>query len=311
MIDRRALIRGGASALLASFCYEPLYAASHPFFSHNRFPIGLQMGVMGPDFLAAPAETLRQIHAIGYRSVEVSVATPDPALLRKQLDDVGLACTSAMVGGGAVNLSTPDALIKAAHSLRLTDVVLSALSPPGGFRPTKTTDIMAAYVEMTTTLTADDYLKTAEELNRQGRTLAREGLRLGYHNHNFELRRFGDLSGLEILLRNTDPSAVSFEMDAGWITAGGLDPVALLNAHPGRFTQMHVKEVARGTAPNTLMNIVAAPIGMGLIDWPRVLSAARAQGIKHFYVEQDPPFSVPRSQMISEAFGYLARVRTP
>ncbi|HEX7856842.1 MAG TPA: sugar phosphate isomerase/epimerase [Sphingobium sp.] len=297
--------------MLASVCFEPLYAASRSFFSHHRLPIGLQMGVMGPDFLAAPLATLRQIHAIGYRSVEVNVATPDPVLLRKQLDDVGLACTSAMVSGGSVTLSTPDALIEAAHSLRLTDVVLSALTPPGGFKPTKATDIMAAYVEMTTKLSADDYLKTAELLNRQGQALAREGLRLGYHNHNFELRRFGDLSGLEILLSNTDPSAVSFEMDVGWITAGGVDAVALLSAHPGRFTQMHVKEVARGTEPNTLMNIVAAPLGKGMIDWPRVLSAASAHGIQHFYVEQDPPFTVPRSQMIAEAFGYLSQVRMP
>lgn len=295
--------------MLASFCLEPLQAAPHPFFLHHRLPIGLQMGVMAPDFLAAPLETLQRIRGIGYRSVEVSVATPDPVVLRKLLDDVGLACTSGMVGGGAVSLATPNALIRAAHSLRLTDVVLSALSPPGGFKPTKATDVMGAYVEMTKTLTADDYLKTAEELNRKGQALAREGLRLGYHNHNFELRKFGDLSGLEILLRNTDPSAVSFEMDIGWITAGGLDPIPLLEAHPGRFTQMHLKEVAKETVPNTVMNIVAVPIGMGQVDWPRVLGAARAHGIKRFYVEQDAPFTVPRSQMITEAFGYLSRVR--
>lgn len=304
-------MKGGASALLASFYLDSLQAATHPFFLHHRLPIGLQMGVMAPDFLAAPLETLERIRAVGYRSVEVSIGTPDPVLLRKQLDDVGLTCTSGMVGGGPVSLTTPEALIKAAHNLRLTDVVLSALSPPGGFKPTKSTDVMGAYVEMTTVLTADDYLKTADQLNRQGRALAREGLRLGYHNHNFELRKFGNLNGLEILLRNTDPSIVSFEMDVGWITAGGLDPVRLLKAYPGRFTQMHVKEVAKATAPNTIMNIIAAPIGMGKVNWPRILGAARADGIKRFYVEQDAPFSVPRSQMITEAFDYLSHVRAP
>lgn len=299
---------GGAGAVLAAFADAPLRAAGHPFFKHHHLPIGLQMGVVGPDMKADPVDTLRRIHAIGYRSVEVSVAAPDPALLRKQLDDQGLACTSGMVSSGPVNLSTPGPLIEAAHKLRLTDVVLSALMPPGGFRPGKATDLMAAYVEMTTKLTADDYLKTAEHLNQQSRVLAEAGLRLSYHNHNFEFRRFGDLTGLEILLRNTDPARVSFEMDAGWVTAAGLDPVALLKAHPGRFKQMHVKEVGKSTAVNNVINIVPAPMGTGKVDWPKVLAAAHAHGVRHFYVEQDPPFSIPRMQMIAEAYSYLSRV---
>lgn len=309
MVDRRTLLKSGASAMLASLCYEPVHAAPNRFFSHSRHPIGLQMGVMGQELLAAPVETLRQIRAIGYRSVEVSVAHPDPVLLRKQLDEVGLNCTSAMVGAGLVNLSTPSALIEAAHSLRLTDVVLSALTPPRGFAPSAVSDLMAAYVEMTTTLTADDYLKTADQLNRHGQALAKEGLRFGYHNHNFEFRKFGELSGLEILLANTDPKLVSFEMDVGWVIAAGFDPVALLNAHSGRFTQVHVKEVAKDTAPNTLMRITAAPMGTGKADWPRILGAASANGIRNFYVEQDPPFSTSRPQMIAEAYSYLSRVR--
>lgn len=286
-----------------------LAAAGKPLFGHHGMALGLQMGVVGPDFEKNPVETLRKVRAIGYRAVEINVGVRDPAALRRQLDDAGLACTSGMISFGPLSLDKPGPLIEAAQKLRLTDIVMSALMPPGGFRPSQTKDLMAAYVEMTTTLTADDYHKTAQTLNEQGLALAKGGLRLGYHNHNFEFRRFGNESGLEILLKNTEPALVSFEMDAGWVTAAGMDPVALLKAHPGRFRQMHVKEVAKETSPNTAMNIVAAPVGRGIIDWPKLLGAARAAGIKHFYVEQDPPFAIPRTQMITEAYAYLSRVQ--
>lgn len=295
--------------MLAPLLAGPLAAAGKPFFGHHGIALGLQMGVVGPDFDKDPVETLRNVRSIGYRAVEINVAVRDPALLRKQLDDAGLACTSGIISMGPLNLDKPGPLIEAAQKLRLTDVVLAALMPPGGFRPTQTKDLMAAYVEMTTTLNADDYHKTAQKLNEQGRALAKGGLRLGYHNHNFEFRRFGDETGLEILLKNTEPALVSFEMDVGWVTAAGLDPVTLLKAHPGRFRQMHVKEVSKDTDPNTVINIVAAPVGKGVVDWPRVLAAARAAGIKHFYVEQDPPFAIPRTQMIAEAYAYLSKVQ--
>lgn len=301
---------GGAAGVLSPILANPLSAARRAIFAHHGIPLGLQMGVVSPDFDLDPVSTLRKVRSIGYRAVEISLATRDPVALRKQLDDTGLACSSGMIGLGPLSLDKPGPLIETAQKLRLTDIVLSAMMPPGGFRPTQTKDLMAAYVEMTTKLTADDYRRTADKLNEQGRALASGGLRLGYHNHNFEFRRFDEEAGLEILLKNTDPSLVSFEMDVGWVTAAGLDPVALLRAHPGRFRQMHLKEVAQATVPNTVMNIVAAPIGKGVIDWPKLLTAARAAGIEHFYVEQDPPFAIPRMQMIADAYSYLAQVKT-
>lgn len=308
-MNRRNLIMGGVSGLLAPLFAGPLLAAGKTFFGHNGTPLGLQMGVVGPEFDKEPVKTLRTIRSIGYRSVEINVGVRDPAGLRMQLDDAGLACTSGIISMGPLSLDKPGPLIEAAQKLRLSDVVLAALMPPAGFRPSQSKDLMAAYVEMTTTLTAEDYHRTADKLNEQGRALATGGLRLGYHNHNFEFRRFGDETGLEILLKNTEPALVSFEMDVGWVTAAGLDPITLLKAHPGRFRQMHVKEVAKDTIPNTVMNIVAAPVGTGIIDWAKVLSAARAAGIKHFYVEQDPPFAIPRTQMITEAYAYLSQVQ--
>lgn len=298
---------GGGASITGALLPGHLFAAE-PLFGRQGLKIGLQLGVVAPDLERHPVDTLRLIRAIGYRSVEVSLSSPQPALLRTQFADHDLSCTSGMIGEGALSLSRPGEAIEAAHQLGITDVVISALTPPGGFRPT-TNNIMADYVAMTRSLTADDYSRIADDLNEKGQVFANNGLRLGYHNHNFEFRRLGKETGLEVLLRQTNPDLVRFEMDAGWVTAAGLDPVALLDAHPGRFTQVHIKDVSRSTVPNHELNIIPADLGHGVIDWPRFLRAASAYGIKKFYFEQDPPFGRSRLKIASDGYSYLSSVK--
>src|SRR6185437_7648166 len=157
-------------------------------------------------------------------------------------------------------------------------------------------------------MTADDWQRLAAQLNAKGAALEREGLRLAYHNHNVEFTKVGSTTAYDLLLAHTDPAAVWFEMDVGWVAAAGVDPIPLLRAHPHRFRMMHVKDLKASTLPNNGFRMDPADVGSGVLDWKSVLSAGYEAGVRKYYVEQEPPFAGPRMDAARADYEYLARL---
>lgn len=142
---------------------------------------------------------------------------------------------------------------------------------------------------------ADDYKKVAAKLNQAGALCKASGLKIAYHNHDFELKSWGDTTGLEIMLKETDPKLVDFEMDIYWVVRSGKDPVQLFDAYPGRFTMWHVKDMDKA---NNEKNI---EVGSGGIDYKTIFKGAKKAGLKHAIMEQEnfdmePYASIKQSQ---------------
>ncbi len=130
----------------------------------------------------------------------------------------------------------------------------------------------------------DDYLKVSDRLNRLGTIAHGNGLRFGYHNHDFELKPNGDAGrGLDIMLKNTDPGLVDFEMDIYWVVKGGGDPMDYITRYPGRFALMHVKDAT--AAPERKM----VDVGSGTIDFAAIFARRQTSGMRHAFVEHDEP----------------------
>lgn len=150
--------------------------------------------------------------------------------------------------------------------------------------------------------TADGYRRTADEFNTFGEAASTRGLLFGYHNHDFEFAPVGDKNGFDILLENTDPAHVIFEMDLFWITKGGKDPLAYFERWPGRFHTVHVKDMD-GSPEGRMVDV-----GAGVIDFASIFARAEQAGIRHYFVEHDNPAdpmeSVRRSH---EALSVLLR----
>ncbi len=131
---------------------------------------------------------------------------------------------------------------------------------------------------------ADGFKRLADRLNSGGAMAKAAGLRLGYHNHDFEFAPLaGGSHGLAILLANTDPSLVDFELDLYWAVKAGQDPLAMIAAHPKRFVCCHVKDA--GPAPERAM----MDVGTGTIDFTAILAAGRKAGLQHWFIEHDQP----------------------
>lgn len=302
VLSRRACLATG----LAASCVGGAAAASRPFFRRHGLPLGLQLYTLG-DIGGDLDAVLAQVAAIGYRTVELAgYYGRTLEALRRALDGAGLRCTSA-------HMPLPpqqdfSKIAAQAHVLGFDRVIapIFRFPPDANMRPGPGETVMDVIGRIGRELASDRWKAEAELLNQAGEALRGEGIRVGYHNHNIEFAPGpGGETGFEILLRETDPKLVTFELDAGWVAAAGLDPVALLRAHSGRFELMHVKDIKASTQPNFSLKQDSAEVGSGALDWARILPAAYAAGVRRFFVEQEPPFARPAIEAVGVSFRYL------
>ena len=316
-LARRSVLAGlaGAGAAMTGFATSANAADGKLFFQRHGLPIGLQLYTLGPDAAKDLDGTLDQVAKIGYRNIELAgLLGRSAADMRAAMDRAGLTCTSAHIQGRAMGAQTFSGdLAKLADDLNVLGVK-SAVMPlfyiPDRFelKPNPGEDGPAFLSRLAGQMTLDDWKWNADFLNQKGQALKGAGITVGYHNHNNEFAPIGGTTGMDVLLKETDPSLVTFEMDAGWVTAAGHDPFALLKEHKGRFTLMHVKDIKATTKPNFNLKQDPTEVGGGMIDWKKLLPAAYASGVRGFFVEQEPPFAHPRIESTKISHDYLASV---
>jgi sugar phosphate isomerase/epimerase len=226
--------------------------------------VGLQLYTVRSLMTKDVEATLATVAGIGYREVEFAgYFNREPAALRATLDKLKLTSPSCHIGLDAVEAGF-DATAAAAKTLGHRWVVVASV--PGRFFQS-----VASLKEL------------AQRFNAIGKRAKDAGLRYGYHNHNVEFKAVEGTIPLELLLSETDPALVDFEMDAYWVTQGGGDPLALINKFPGRFRLLHAKDAS--AAPESAMR----DVGAGVIDWPTIFAARKKAGIEHVFVEHDQP----------------------
>lgn len=148
--------------------------------------------------------------------------------------------------------------------------------------------------------TADDYRLIAERINRAAELCKEANLNLAYHNHDFEFNQFGDTTGYEILLKETDPSLVGFEADLFWFARAGKDPIAYFKEYPGRFVMWHVKDMDKNSPK------LSTEIGNGSINYKEIFSNSELAGVKHIFVEQEEfAASTDPFKSIAQSYGYV------
>jgi sugar phosphate isomerase/epimerase len=286
--------------------------AAKPFFRRMGVPLGLQLYTVGDDMKRDFAGTLSTVSAIGYKTVEpAGLLDHSPTEWRQALDRVQLKCPSIHVPPRAqktgLSLADVDALAEAAHTLGIGTIVCPAFNFPDRF--SRELQAGEGYGQMmarlAASMTAEDWKANADFLNEKGAALKKQGLHFAYHNHNVEFAPVGGTTAFDLLVHGTDPGLVSFEMDAGWVAAAGIEPLSLLSRYPRRFSAMHVKDVKASTKPNFSLQLDPCEVGQGTIDWKSLLPKAYAANVRQFYVEQEPPYAKPPLESIAISFKYL------
>ena len=246
--------------------------------SHSKLSrIGIQLYTLRKQAAADLAGTLAQVAKIGYKEIELAGFYNHPAAeVRDILKQNGLKAPSAHIDLGLIE-TEPAKTFDDAKTIGLEWITVPSL--PRGKRET-----------------ADDWKQLADRFNKAATQAKAAGFRFAFHNHNDIVKQTGDVLPIEILMKETDPALVSYEMDIYWVVNGGADPLALLARYPGRFKMLHVKDSA-GPPDNKMTEV-----GAGTIDFKKIFASAK--GIEHYFVEHDNPVDAIASATAS--YKYLS-----
>jgi len=285
MLSRRNLLQilGGATALAAR---PNFWAAERPAWPG---PIGLELYTVRELFAKAPAGTLKQVAAVGYKEVEIGPSVK-PDSLNSDLRAAGLTAPS---GYFEVPKSIEDwkKTVEAARNYGLRYVVV-------GDNPR---------------LDTEAWKRRADLFNHCGTLSLGAGIQFCYHAHFHELARIGGTTGYDIMLTRCDPKLLKMEMDIFWVTYAGADPLHYFRLYPGRFPLLHIKDLYKDVVVNPQEDPPEngpnpfAPVGQGKIDWAKIFAHAGEAGTKHIFVEQDR-CNMPPLEAIKISFDYLKKL---
>jgi len=252
---------------------------------------GLQLYSLRDDFKKDVSGTLKKVQGFGIRLVELAGTYElPPAKSKEMLTANGLQPVSSHV----------------AYE-RFRD------DPEGVAREAKALGVQyagCAWITHTDTFDEKESRGAIEVFNRAGAVLAKNGLKFFYHTHGYEFQPHGQGTLFDLLMAETKPEYVSYEMDVFWVVHPGEDAVKLLGKYGKRFELMHVKDMKKGvktgdlTGKSDVSNDVT--LGTGQMNWPAILEAAAKAGVKYYFIEDESPTS---EQQIPQSLKFLKQVK--
>lgn len=253
--------------------------------------INLQLYSFGHDSPFSPLEKIAKTGEMGYAGVEFAREYKDIPVedVDKALKAAGLTADSAHVSFDCMEQDIP---------------YLAKL------------DVKFVACPMTAFNSKAEALEVAEDLNKWGKFAKPYGITIGYHNHTQEFNTDEGKYLFDWVIENTDPETVAFEIDCGWCSASGTDPVEYIKKHAGRIAAIHIKENGAVIGPDPAdsrhvkkewpkfeldkdgkpifppeflkmmeeRDKLNVPTGTGIVDWKAVKAAADAQRKGVLYV---------------------------
>lgn len=160
--------------------------------------------------------------------------------------------------------------------------------------------VVVPYLDAALRKTTDDFKVIADKLNKAGELCKAAGLRLSYHNHDFEFQSLNGVALYDVMLKETDARLVDFEMDIYWVVRAGRDPIKLMEANPKRFPLWHVKDMEKAQPEHN------TEIGSGTIDFKKIIKYAKTAGLQHLFMEQEY-FAIDAYQSITQSAAYIKK----
>ncbi len=265
-MNRRHFLQRSSAALAAGALLGPTVARATAAAHAAGVPdaIGIQLYTLRDIFPNDVNGTLDMLARFGYGQVETAgYADRSPAVMRAALDVTGITAPSAHIGIDVLRADLEGAL-EDAVTMGHRYVVVPWLPPDQ--RPDR-----------------DGYLALADEINVMGQQSQSMGIKMAYHNHDFEFDAFGtDRPAYFDFVERLDPDLVNLELDLYWVVVAGYDPVEIFERYPGRFPLWHVKD---GAGPDMAQTVV----GRGALDFEGIFAASETAGLEYAFIEADHP----------------------
>lgn len=258
-----------------------------------QLPIGLQLFSVRDDLAADFAGTLKKVKEMGYDGVEFAgLCGNSPAEVKNLCQQIGLVPLSAHVPLEEM-IADPEGTVSAYCELGCQQIVIPYLTEK--YRPG-----------------AEEFSTLIAWAKKLGALCKERGMRLAYHNHNFEFAKIGEEYLLDILYREVPAEFLEVQLDTCWAFIGGEDPVKYLKKYAGRQYTVHLKDfwvrpdAVKGHQAEKLYQLIGIddgeqveaeegqdfclrPVGYGVQNIPNIIRAAEESGAKWLIVEQDSP----------------------
>jgi len=277
-------------SLLFFFCATALIAETGigPNF---KGPIGLQLYSLRAEFSKDVEGTLKKVRSYGIKNVELAgTYNLSPGNFKQMLDDAGLKPISGHFPFERFR-DDIEAVVRDAKALGIQYAGCAWIPHKGDFDEKTCRDAAAVF-------------------NRAGEALDKENIKFFYHTHGYEFQPHDKGTLFDLLMAETKPDLVRYEMDIFWIVHPRQDPVKLLRQYNKRWALMHLKDMKEGTPRGLLTgnsdvkNDVA--LGTGIIDFPSILETAQEVGIKYYFIEDESPTA---AEQIPQSLRYLEKVK--
>lgn len=254
-------------------------------------PIGLQLYSLRDQFKQDVPGTLRQVQNLGFSYVELAgTYGKTPAEFKDLLAQYKLTPIAGHVSYETWK-TNPESAVAEAKALGLKYAGVAWIPHQGDFDEAECREAIAVF-------------------NHAGKIAAREGIRFFYHIHGYEFQPYGKGTLLDLLITETDPKTVAFEMDIFWVVFPNQDPVALLKKYGKRWELMHLKDMRAGTPTGSLSGGTDvkndAAIGSGTMNMKAILKAAKKAGVKWYFIEDESPYV---EQQLPQSLRYLESVK--
>ena len=276
--SRRTFVKAGTvAALCAAIFPSAVFASAKP-----KGIIGLQLYSVREDMLKDPIGSLTQLAKMGYVYLEhanyvnrkfYGYSAPE---FKKVLDGLGLKMISGHTVMGRQHWD--EAKKDFSDSWKLTVQDAAVLEQKYVISPSMDESMRKAY---------DDFKRYMDVFNKCGELCNKQGMKFGYHNHDFEFSE--KLNGeklFDIMMKSMDPKLVVIQLDIGNLYNGGAVALDVVNQYPGRFENIHVKDEIKATSGNDKYE--STILGEGIVDARKVVDmATKIGGTTCYIIEQE------------------------
>jgi sugar phosphate isomerase/epimerase len=243
----------------------------------KSFGVGLQLYTIRDAMAADVKGSLQKLSELGFKYLELASYADGkfygfaPAEFKKMADDLNMNVLSShtQVEAAGITLDNAKKMADDHAALGVKFCVQPWINEPDR--------------------NIESYKKMIADWNQVGKIMKGVGIQFGYHNHNFE---FATVDGIvpyyDVFLKEMDPDLITMELDLFWATKAGQDPIAMFQKYPGRFQLLHFKDMYHQEAPFfEVIKDDIAPVGAGVIDFKKILTAKDVAGMKYLFVEDD------------------------
>ena len=254
-------------------------------------PIGLQLYSLRDQFAKDVPGTLDEVKAWGIRYVELAgTYGQTPEQFKSELAARGLKPISSHFGYEEYR-DDPEAVALKAKALGLQYAGCAWIPHQGDFNEKTCRDAAVVF-------------------NHAGEVLAKHGLKFFYHCHGYEFQPYGQGTLFDLLMQETKPELVHYQMDIFWVVFPNQDPVKLFEKYGKRWELVHLKDMRKGTPTGALTGGTDvkndAALGTGQMDMPAILRAAKRAGVKWYFIEDESPWS---EKQVPQSLQYLEQVK--